>query len=47
MIILLVLTSSDWVDRLLQELPLSLRRIIAQTIQVTPPTALGKTFEQD
>ncbi len=47
MIILLVLTSSAGLNRLLAELPLSLRRLIAQTIQVTPPAALGKTFEQD
>lgn len=47
MIVLLVLTSSAGLNRLLAELPLSLRRTIAQTIQVTPPAALGKTFEQD
>jgi simple sugar transport system permease protein len=47
MILVLVLTSSDWLERLLKPLPPSLRRLIAQTIHVTPPAALGKTFEQD
>jgi len=47
MILLLVLTSSAGVNRLISELPPSLGWIIAKTIQVTPPAALGKNFEQD
>ncbi|MBD2101460.1 ABC transporter permease [Leptolyngbya sp. FACHB-261] len=47
MILVLVLTSSDWLDRLLSPLPASLRRTALQTIRVTPPAALGRTFEQD
>jgi simple sugar transport system permease protein len=47
MILVLVLTSSEWLDRLLKPLPQSVRRLLSQTIHVTPPAALGKTFEQD
>ncbi len=47
MIVLLVLTSSEWSDRLFQHLSPQLRRLAAQSIQSTPPAALGKVFEQD
>lgn len=47
MILLLVLTSSALLARLLKPLPPSVRRLAAQTIQVTPPAALGRIFEQD
>jgi general nucleoside transport system permease protein len=47
MILFLVLTASDGLQRLLQILPPNLSRVFAQTIQSTPPAALGKLFEQD
>jgi simple sugar transport system permease protein len=47
MILFLVLTSSEWLERLLKLLPPSLSRVAAQTIHSTPPAALGKAFEQD
>jgi len=47
MILFLVLTSSEWLERLLKLLPPSLGRAAAQTIHSTPPAALGQAFEQD
>lgn len=47
MILVLVLTSSDWLERILKPFPSNWRRAIAQMIRITPPAALGKTFEQD
>lgn len=47
MILFLVLTSSEWVERSLQLLPPQFRRMAQQTIHSTPPAALGKVFEQD
>jgi general nucleoside transport system permease protein len=47
MILFLVLTSSEWLERLLKLLPPSLSRAAAHTIHTTPPAALGKVFEQD
>lgn len=47
MILLLVITSSEWLERLLKTLPLSINRAISNMIRSTPPAALGKVFEQD
>lgn len=47
MILLLVLTSSEWVERLLKLLPSPLDRTASELIRSTPPAALGKVFEQD
>ncbi|MCL6436785.1 MAG: ABC transporter permease [Leptolyngbyaceae cyanobacterium HOT.MB2.61] len=47
MILFLVLTSSEWLERLLKRLPPSLSRAAAQTVHSTPPAALGQAFEQD
>ncbi|MEB3337759.1 MAG: ABC transporter permease [Leptolyngbyaceae bacterium] len=47
MIVMLVLTSSDWLDRLLRYIPPTFRRVVTQVIRATPPAALGKVFEQD
>lgn len=47
MILLLVLTSNQWLENLLQRLPNSLSRLLAQAIHSTPPAALGQPFEQD
>jgi general nucleoside transport system permease protein len=47
MILFLVLTSSEWLERLLKLLPPSIGRATAHTIHTTPPAALGKVFEQD
>lgn len=47
MILFLVLTSNEWLERSLQLLPASMRHTIGQTIHSTPPAALGKSFEQD
>lgn len=47
MILVLVLTSSDWLDRLLSYLPVNTRRALASAIHSAPPAALGKPFEQD
>ena len=47
MILVLVLTSSAGLERILMPLPLVWRRAIAPTISTTPPAALGKIFEQD
>ncbi len=47
MILFLVLTSSEWLERLLKLLPPAIGRATAQTIRSTPPAALGQAFEQD
>lgn len=47
MILFLVLSSSDWLERLFKLLPPSLSRAASQTIRSTPPAALGRAFEQD
>jgi simple sugar transport system permease protein len=47
MILFLVLTSSEWLSRLLKLLPPALSHAAAQTIRSTPPAALGQAFEQD
>jgi len=47
MILFLVLTSSEWLERVLKLLPPTLGRAAAQTIHSTPPAALGRVFEQD
>ncbi|MGA7935935.1 MAG: ABC transporter permease [Kovacikia sp.] len=47
MILFLVLTSSEWLERLLKLLPPALSRAASQTVRSTPPAALGQTFEQD
>ncbi len=47
MILLLVLTSSEWIERFLKLLPSPLDRTASEMIRSTPPAALGKVFEQD
>lgn len=47
MILLLVLTSSDWLIKLLKALPPPIDRTASELIRSTPPAALGKVFEQD
>jgi len=47
MILLLVLTSSEWLERLLKLLPSPIDRTASELIRSTPPAALGKVFEQD
>lgn len=47
MILLLLLTSSEWVERVLKLLPSPLDRTASELIRSTPPAALGKVFEQD
>jgi general nucleoside transport system permease protein len=47
MILFLVLTSSEWLEKLLKLLPPRMGRAIAQTIHSTPPAALGRVFQQD
>jgi simple sugar transport system permease protein len=47
MILVLVLTSASWLDRLLSFLPPATRRTVLRNIRATPPAALGKAFEQD
>ncbi|UBF25207.1 ABC transporter permease [Kovacikia minuta CCNUW1] len=47
MILFLVLTSSEWLERLLKLLPPALSRAATQTIHSTPPADLGQAFEQD
>ncbi|MBE9226143.1 ABC transporter permease [Phormidium sp. LEGE 05292] len=47
MIMVLVITSSDFLVNNKLPLPPTIRRWINQTIRITPPAALGKTFEQD
>ncbi|PZV04462.1 MAG: ABC transporter permease [Leptolyngbya sp.] len=47
MILFLVLTSSDWLERSLKLFPPQIARAAGQVIHSTPPAALGKLFEQD
>ncbi|KAM3104930.1 MULTISPECIES: ABC transporter permease [unclassified Phormidesmis] len=47
MILFLVLTSSEWLERLLKLLPSPIDRTASELIRSTPPAALGKIFEQD
>lgn len=47
MILVLVLTSGEWLDRLLSIFPAHTRRAILRAIRSTPPASLGKAFEQD
>ncbi len=47
MVLMLALTSGDWLDRLLAPLPLSWRRLAAQFLRTEPPAALGKPFSPD
>jgi simple sugar transport system permease protein len=47
MILVLVLTSGGWLDRLLAALPAQTRRSILRAVRANPPTALGKPFVQD
>lgn len=47
MIVFLVLTSSAWLERLLNLLPPQIARTAGQVIHTTPPAALGQLFEQD
>ena len=47
MILFLVLTSSQWLRQLLKLLPPTTSRVVSQMIYSTPPTSLGKVFEQD
>ncbi|NJR49463.1 MAG: ABC transporter permease [Leptolyngbyaceae cyanobacterium CSU_1_3] len=47
MILFLVLTSSEWLERLLKLLPSPIDRAASELICSTPPAALGKVFEQD
>jgi simple sugar transport system permease protein len=47
MILVLVLTSASWLDRLLAFLPAETRRTVLRGIRARPPAALGKAFEQD
>jgi ABC-type uncharacterized transport system permease subunit len=47
MILVLVLTSAGWLDRLLSYLPVNLRRPLARALRTSPPAALGRPFEQD
>ena len=47
MILVLVLTSGEWLDRLLSIFPVQTRRSILRAIRSTPPASLGRAFEQD
>jgi simple sugar transport system permease protein len=47
MILVLALTSSQLLDRILLPLPFAWKRAIDRTINISPPAALGKNFEQD
>ncbi|MCL4505266.1 MAG: ABC transporter permease [Chloroflexi bacterium] len=47
MILVLVLTSGEWLDNLMSRLPLKVRRPILRAIRQPAPAALGKVFEQD
>jgi simple sugar transport system permease protein len=47
MILVLVLTSASWLDRLLAFLPSDTRRRVLRTLRASPPAALGKPFVQD
>lgn len=47
MILVLVVTSGEWLDRLLAIFPADVRRNILRTVRATPPASLGRPFEQD
>lgn len=47
MIVVLVMTSASWLDRLLAFLPSDTRRRVLRTVRASPPAALGKPFVQD
>ncbi len=47
MILVLVLTSANWLDRLLAFLPSDTRRGVLRTLRAAPPAALGQPFVQD
>ncbi len=47
MILFLVLTSSEWLERLLSLFPAAVARALSQAIRSDPPAALGHPFEQD
>ena len=47
MILLLVITQSNWLEKLLVKLPHQIARAILPVIRSQPPAALGKVFEQD
>jgi simple sugar transport system permease protein len=47
MIFLLVITQSNWLEKLLEKLPHQIARSILPVIRSQPPAALGKVFEQD
>ena len=47
MILFLVLTSSEWLDRLIKLMPPAIGRAVGQLLNSTPPAALGRTFQQD
>jgi hypothetical protein len=47
MIIVLLLVSSGWVDRLLLHLPLRARRIVHDALNGAPPGGLGRAFVKD
>lgn len=47
MILFLVLTSSEWLERLLSLFPPAVARVLSQAIRSDPPAALGHPFEQD
>jgi ABC-type uncharacterized transport system permease subunit len=47
MILFLVFTSSDWLERSLKLLPPQVARAAGHAIYSIPPAALGKPFEQD
>jgi len=47
MILFLVITSNEWLERSLKLLPPKVARTMEQTIHSTPPAALGRVFEQD
>jgi simple sugar transport system permease protein len=47
MILVLVISSGDLVDRFARLFPINIRRAILSAFRTTPPQALGKPFEQD
>jgi simple sugar transport system permease protein len=47
MIIVLVITSSGWIDRVAAYLPPNARRVLLRNLRARAPAALGKPFEQD
>ncbi len=47
MIVVLVVSSGDLLDRLARLLPLGARRAVLRALRSVPPNALGRAFEQD